>query len=109
MFPYQFDYYAPVIEELPQEISEIVVLLRYLVFDVAQPEMGYSVKIINQETGKSFHAEHSVIESTEEKNRIAFIAVKMPELVAGEYLLYIFAEDKISHAGSYVNTIFKIR
>ena len=112
VYSYDSSQYSPLFEELAQGTNRILAMVRCLFSGIEQPDIKLSANLIQHlaDTKKVIPVTLSILNKYQEDDtEIFLIKLQTGELQAGEYSLYLFAEEGQTESQSRVNTTFKVK
>ncbi len=108
---YSFDrlVYSPATGAVPRFNRKILILLPYSVEAEKTADMGFSVSLVQSASGVKIPVACALAGKTRNgAKETARLELPIDGLEPGDYLLYIFAEDRASQARGHVQTAFTI-
>ncbi|MEN6311568.1 MAG: hypothetical protein ABFD80_08555, partial [Acidobacteriota bacterium] len=108
---YSFDrlIYSPATGAVPRFNRKILILLPYSVEAEKSADMGFSVSLVQSASGVKIPVACGLAGKTRNGAReTARLELPIDGLEPGDYLLYIFAEDRASQARGHVQTAFTV-
>ncbi len=111
-FPFDRTRYSPLIEELERGAESLYAAVRCTRPGIQKPEIRLLGNLLRYQAGTAtaVPVSISILESKREGDtEVFFLKVQAGSLEAGEYLLYLFAEELMTGAKSQVNTSFKVK
>jgi hypothetical protein len=110
IYPFLSNKFSPVIEILDRGVSKLPAVLRCSSINIPEPEVEFSVHLIQQTTGQKIPLPFSIISSREEdeQTNIFLIELQLPGLMPGQYSLEIIAEETTTQSKSKAIRTFRI-
>ena len=111
IYPFVSNNISPLVEEVNQEISSLLAVLRLSIIDIPDHEIEFSVHLINHSTQKKVQLTDSFIISNEniDGTEVLLIEIQLPELEPGSYSLEFVADERTTQTKSQVTRDFIIK
>ena len=111
IYPFLANNFSPLVEEVNQEISSLLAVLRLSIIDIPEHEIEFSVHLFNHSSQKKVQLTNSFILSNEniEGTEVLLFEIQLPELEPGSYSIEITADEMTTQARSQATRNFKIR
>lgn len=105
IYPYDYTEYSPLIGDLKQGTSRILVMLRCYILDIRQPDIKLSARLVHQSTGKAIPSSFSILDKYQYNNiQIYLLELQLNEMLPGRYFLSFFAKETKTKFESHVAT-----
>lgn len=110
IFKYNPSLYSPLIGELNQETAKLYVLTRYSLKGIQNPNIKYSVRLIQLFSGRKMPLTSLLIDKYQDSEKqTCLLELQIKRLSPGTYQLYIFAEDANSKSISHALSSFMVK
>jgi VWFA-related protein len=109
LFPFLSNRLAPVMGEIPKGTSEVLAMVRSMIFNIPNANVEFSAHLKPDAGGKEIPLSPSIINGKRQgKVDILLLELPIPGLEPGDYTLTLIAQDKKSGAKTEVGRRIKI-
>ncbi len=108
-YPFNSSQYFPLVEPLEQGTENVLAVVRCSFSGIQQPDIQLSANLIHSsdDTGSAIPASISILDRfSDADTEIFLLELQTGQLPSGEYFLYLFAVESLTHSRSGVNTAF---
>lgn len=112
VFPFDSSLYSPIFEELDKGTESVWAVVRCSFSGIQLPDIRFFANLIHHLAGdrRTIPITTSILNRYEDdETEIYLIELRTEGLQAGEYFLYLFAEDMNTKSRSRVNTTFRVK
>jgi len=112
VFPFDSSLYSPIVEELDRGTESVWAVVRCSFYGIEQPDIRLLANLIHHLAGarETIPITTSILNRyREDETEIYLIELHAAGLQAGEYFLYLFAEDTQTKSRSRANTTFRVK
>jgi len=110
IYPFDPKEYSPLVGELKQGISRLLVSVRYSCTGIKLPEVSLSAFLIQPSSGERHPLSFLTLSTKkDEETTSLLIEIKVPELKAGKYLLNLVAEEQKTKSKSHTDLEIQVR
>jgi VWFA-related protein len=110
-YPFNSNQYFPLVEPLEQGAQSVLAVVRCSFSGIQQPDIQLSANLIHRSNdgGSAIPASLSILDRYNDADtEIFLLELQTDQLPSGEYFLYLFAVDSLTHSRSVVNTVFSV-
>jgi len=109
-FPFNPAQYFPILGAIPEDMQSILAVIHCSVRNLTNPRVRFTAHLVEKSSGESIPLAVSVLSGKKEGEMGTILAkLKLPDIIPGEYVLVISAEDTSSQARSQTFIPCKIR
>jgi VWFA-related protein len=109
VYPFDPSEYSPLVGELKEKTSELLVVSTCSIFDIPNPEIHLSAHLVYHETGESIPLDFTLDQKPADDSVVFLLKIQTDSLQPGTYFLHLFAEEAGTQAKSRVHTTFTIQ
>jgi VWFA-related protein len=109
LFPFLSNRYVPVVDEIREETSKVLAIVRSTVLDIPNAQIEFSASLKPSAEGDEILLEPSILSGKRQgKTDVLLLEFPLPKLRPGHYTLSITAKDENSEAKAEVSRTIRI-
>ena len=109
LFPFLSNRYVPVVDEIREETSKMLAIVRSTVFDIPNAHIEFSASLKPGAEGNEILLEPSILSGKRQgKTDVLLLEFPLPKLRPGSYTLSITAKDENSDAKAEVSRTIRV-
>jgi hypothetical protein len=108
---YSFDQkvYVPLVGQISRQTRRLRALVPFNVAEESEAEVALAVRLIEATTGQARPVEARLVETVKHSGgETAVLDITLPELLPGDYFLYVNVVDRTSKAQAYKQVSFSV-